>query len=222
MAGLFVVLNWLLLFKSFQVSSITIGNVSYYLQPIILIILGIFIYNEKLSFTEWALVLLSFFGLLLTIDIHNLYSPNIVLGICLALLAAIFYSFVTIIMKKVTMNYAQVIFIQMISGVILLAPFAHFHGFSSVGWQCLLIIGLLHTVLAYYLYYKAIKKTSVTVIAILSYLDPMVAIASDVIFFNRQLNVWQLLGIIITFSTGYLLVMLHKNHVADYIAVLEN
>src|SRR5690349_13618626 len=41
LAGIFLVLNWVFLFKSFQISSITIGNISYYLQPIILILLGI-------------------------------------------------------------------------------------------------------------------------------------------------------------------------------------
>src|SRR3990167_1224694 len=41
LAGICLVTNWVLLFKSFQVSTITIGNMSYYLQPVILIILGI-------------------------------------------------------------------------------------------------------------------------------------------------------------------------------------
>lgn len=42
LAGVFLVLNWVFLFKSFQVSSITIGNMSYYLQPVILLTLGVF------------------------------------------------------------------------------------------------------------------------------------------------------------------------------------
>src|SRR5689334_6823599 len=37
-AGLLIVLNWVLVFKSFQLSSITIGNMSYALQPILLVI----------------------------------------------------------------------------------------------------------------------------------------------------------------------------------------
>ncbi len=95
LAGVFLVLNWVFLFKSFQVATITIGNISYYLQPIILMILGIFFYQEKVSLQRWMLILLALFGVLLTIDLHNLKSPYIVLGVFFALLAALLYSFLT-------------------------------------------------------------------------------------------------------------------------------
>lgn len=205
-AGIFLVLNWVFLFKSFQVSSITIGNMSYYLQPIMLIILGIFIYKEKVSLQKWMLILLALTGVMLTIDLRNFSSPNIVMGVFLALLAALFYSFLTLMMKKISLNYFKVIFIQLAIGVIILLPFVHFQRLSFLPVVCLLIIGVVHTLLAYFLYYNAIKKTNFTQIAILSYLDPIVAIATDILFFERQLNAYQITGIILTFAALYLLV----------------
>jgi drug/metabolite transporter (DMT)-like permease len=206
-AGIFLVLNWYFLFKSFQISTITIGNISYYLQPIILIILGIFIYKEKVSPHKWILILLALIGVLLTIDIQNLSSPHIMLGVFLALLAALLYSFLTILMKYSTLSYFKVIFIQLITGILIFLPFVHFKLLSIVAILCLTTIGIVHTLLAYYLYYSAIKKTSFTQIAIFSYLDPIVAIATDVIFFNRQLNYYQMLGIALTFTALTLLVL---------------
>lgn len=206
LAGVFLVLNWVFLFKSFQVSSITIGNISYYLQPIMLIILGIFIYQEKVSLQKWMLILLALTGVLLTIDLRNFSSPNIVMGVFFALLAAFLYSFLTLLMKRVTLNYFKVIFIQLAIGVVILLPFVHFQPLSLLAITCLVIIGVIHTLLAYFLYYKAIKKTTFTQIAVVSYLDPIVAIASDVIFFNRQLNFYQMAGVALTFAALYLLV----------------
>lgn len=210
-AGIFLVLNWVFLFKSFQVSSITIGNMSYYLQPIMLIILGIFFYGEKVSLQKWMLILLALTGVMLTIDLRNFSSPNIVMGVLLALLAALFYSFLTLMMKKVSLNYFKVIFIQLAIGVVILLPFVHFQRLSLLAIACLLIIGVVHTLLAYFLYYNAIKKTNFTQIAILSYLDPIVAIATDILFFERQLNAYQVTGIILTFAALYLLVTRAKS-----------
>lgn len=213
LAGIFLVLNWVFLFKSFQVSTITIGNISYYLQPIILIILGIFIYQEKVSLQKWMLILLALCGVLLTIDLHNLKSSHIVLGVFFALLAALLYSFLTILMKRVNLDFFKVIFIQLVIGVVILLPFVHFQALSVIAITCLVIIGLIHTLLAYFLYYNAIKKTNFTQIAVISYLDPIVVIASDVIFFNRQLNLYQIAGVGLTFVALYFLVTVSRSTV---------
>jgi drug/metabolite transporter (DMT)-like permease len=210
LAGIFLVLNWIFLFKSFQVSTITIGNISYYLQPIILIILGIFIYKEKVSLKKWILIILALSGVLLTIDAHNLQSPHILLGFGFALVAALFYSFLTILMKGINISYFKVIFIQLAIGVLILFPFIHFQKLSIVAIICLTIIGIVHTLLAYFLYYDAIKKTSFTQIAVLSYLDPLVAIATDALFFERKLTIYQLGGVALTFVALYSLMMIGR------------
>lgn len=214
LAGVFLVLNWVFLFKSFQVSTITIGNISYYLQPIMLIILGIFIYQEKVSLQKWILIFLALTGVTLTIDIHNLQSPNMMLGVAFALVAALLYSFLTMLMKHNSLYYFNVIFIQLTIGVIILFPFIHFQPLSLLAISCLVFIGVAHTLVAYFLYYNAIKKTTFTQIAVLSYLDPIVAIASDVLFFQRHLNFYQIMGIVLTFFALYFLVTSTRKNVA--------
>ncbi len=116
-------------------------------------------------------------------------------------------------MKRVNLDFFKVIFIQLAIGVVILLPFVHFQVLSVVAITCLVIIGLVHTLLAYFLYYNAIKKTSFTQIAVISYFDPIVAIASDVIFFNRQLNLYQIAGVGITFAALYLLIMASRSTV---------
>ena len=50
------------------------------------------------------------------------------------------------------------IFIQLAIGVVILLPFVHFQFLSVVAITCLVIIGLVHTLLAYFLYYNAIEQ----------------------------------------------------------------
>ena len=206
LAGVCLVVNWLFLFKSFQVSNITIGNMSYYLQPILLILLGILFYREKVNAKKWGLISLAFCGVVLTIDWRNFSSPQIVEGCLFALLAALLYSFLTILMKNNTSNFFKVLFIQLSIGVIILAPMTHFQMVTVTALTCILVIAILHTVVAYFFYYQAIKTTSFSQIAIVSYLDPIVAILTDILFFQRQFNGLQITGIVLTFVSLYFLV----------------
>lgn len=206
-AGVLIVLNWVLLFESFQLSSITIGNMSYYLQPILLVILSRIVYKEKVGVKNWFLIFASFGGVVLTLNLSVIYSPKILLGAVLAGLAALFYAIVTILMRKIREPYINVIFIQLLVGTVILAPFIHKPKFTFLGFTCLLVIGVFHTVLAFFLYYRAIKKVNFTTIAVLSYFDPIIAIFTDIIFFHRTLNMLQIAGICITFLSAYMLVM---------------
>jgi len=208
LAGVLLTLNWLFLFKSFQLASITIGNMSYYLQPIILMILGVIFFKEKVSTRQWAFISLALAGVLLTIEIQSFQRQNnVALGCGYAILAALLYSFVTVLMKRIKMPFQKVLFIQFSVGALMLLPFiwnqlAPNNTLKLIGPRALsniLAIGILHTFVAYILYYRAIQKTSFATIAIISYLDPLIAIASDVIFFEKPLSSLQIFGVGLSF-----------------------
>jgi drug/metabolite transporter (DMT)-like permease len=58
----------------------------------------------------------------------------------------------------------------------------------------LLVVGFLHTGLAYCMYFSSIKDVSGQEVAILSYIDPLVAVVLSVTLLNEPLNVWQIVG----------------------------
>jgi len=203
LAGIFLVLNWILLFKSFQVASITIGNMSYYLQPVILIIFGALFLKEKTTKRQLLYIAVAFCGVVMIMITKNIPENHIVLGALLALSAAIFYSLVTLMMKRNQIGFFEVIFIQLIIGTLMLLPFMKHIHLTSHTLGYILLFGVVHTVLAYYLYYKAIKRVNLVSIAIVSYIDPIVAIATDIAFFHRTLNVIQIVGIILAFIAIY-------------------
>ena len=214
-SGVFIVFNWVLLFKSFQLSSITIGNVSYYLQPIFLVILGVLFLKEKVSLTQWGFILLTTLGVILTanLQLSQLDASNyLFLGMLAAIAAGLLYSFATLIIKYVDgITPSLLTLIQLLLGSVILLPavdFSHFYQISNNAWTNIFIIGVIHTSLAYILYYQSLKKVNIMFIAIISYLDPIVAIFSDVIFFNRHLGMIQYLGILLTFIGSYFVITL--------------
>lgn len=221
LGGIFVAFNWVLLFLSFRYASITLGNVSYYVQPIFLLILGYVFFREQIELGKWFFIALSIVGVYLTVDLSykNLAVDQTQwLGVGCALFAGFLYSLATLIVKKQRVLPTPLMtLIQFIGGGLVLLPFVAWHTIhvDMVTVSNLLIIGLVHTVLAFVFYYESVPALSTDIIAIVSYIDPIVAILSDVLFFNRQLSRVQIVGILLTLIGGYYVVQ-YKNIVERF------
>lgn len=216
-SGIFIVLNWICLFKSFQWASITIGNVSYYLQPIFLVLLGIVFFKESVRTKQWFYITVTTIGVMLTSNPQGDLTesnPYLIAGIACAVGAGLLYAFATIIVKFIKdMPPALTTFIQLAVGCFILIPWVNLLGSINLSKQALiniLIIGIIHTPIAYILYYQALKQVNLTIVAVLSYIDPIVAIITDIIFCNRTLNGWQMLGILLTFIGSYQVIKLKQ------------
>ena len=62
------------------------------------------------------------------------------------------------------------------------------------GWTCLLIVGLIHTGITYCLYFSSLKELPGQKAAILSYIDPLVAVLISVLLLNETMTLWQTIG----------------------------
>ena len=62
------------------------------------------------------------------------------------------------------------------------------------GWINLLIVGLLHTGLAYCMYFSAVGNLEGQSVAVLSYIDPLVAVLVSVTLLGERMSVWQAIG----------------------------
>ena len=65
---------------------------------------------------------------------------------------------------------------------------------SGTGWLCLLIVGLVHTGITYCLYFTALKDIPGQEAAILSYVDPLVAVMISVFVLGEPMTVVQIIG----------------------------
>jgi drug/metabolite transporter (DMT)-like permease len=171
LSGVAIVGNWVLLFASYSRASIAIGTAVYNVQPFMLVGLAALFLGEKITAQKLFWLGVSFLGMLAIVSAHGEQGAGgneYLLGIGLALGAALLYAFAALIIKRLTGTPPHLIaLIQVCTGVLLLAPWANIAALpqESAAWASLLTLGVVHTGVMYVLLYGAIQKlpTSLTV-----------------------------------------------------------
>ncbi|MBR6744453.1 MAG: EamA family transporter [Clostridia bacterium] len=130
-------------------------------------------------------------------------------GIALGLGAAVFYALTVLLNKRLgNIAGAERTFLQLIAAAVVLTPYValsggfHLSALSFSAWGVLLVVGLVHTGLAYLLYFAAVAKLPGQQIAVLSYIDPLVAVLISVFVLSEPMSAAQMIGggMILVFS----------------------
>lgn len=200
--GVAIVANWVLLFSSYKMASISVATAVYHTQPFFLLLIGAVILREAIPRNKIAWVSLAFVGVVLVsdTDLSSLStSSDYVVGLVLALSAAVLYAVATMITKQLKGIRPHLIaLIQVSLGIVLLFPLASFGDLGSIAgvqWTYLIILGGIHTCMMYILMYSAFQKLPTPVIAVMSFIYPVVAIGVDYIFYDQSLSLGQFAGI---------------------------
>ena len=198
--GIAIVANWVLLFAAFPRASISIATAVYNTQPFMLVALGALLFGERITLAKLGWLLVAFAGMLMIVQGKSgtaHVGTDYLGGILLALGAAFFYAIAAIVAKKLKGVPPHLIaLIQVVVGVVMLAPFANLaNPPADIGsWALLVTIGVIHTGLMYILLYGAIQKLPTNLVGALSFIYPVVAIAADYIAFGQRLQLLQLAG----------------------------
>ena len=201
-SGMAMGVNWILLFEAYKYTTISAATLSYYFAPVIVTIACPLLFREKLTLKQLLCFVISTVGLALIIGFEgNGGSETHLLGILLGLGAAVFYA-VVILLNKFIKNVEGIrrTFLQFIAAICILLPYVlgtggtHLAVLDTKGWWCLLVVGLVHTGITYCMYFSALKELKGQEIAILSYLDPLVAVIISVAVLGEKMTYLQLIG----------------------------
>ena len=141
-------------------------------------------------------------GLVLIIGIDSLAQGGRDLaGILFGLGAAGFYAAV-ILLNKFIKNVTGIhrTLLQFFAAILILIPYVmgtsgmHLENLDRMGWGCLLAVGLIHTGITYCMYFSALKDLAGQETAMLSYIDPLVAVLVSTLILGEAMNVLQMLG----------------------------
>jgi len=199
--GVFLVANWAFLFQAFKYASITVGVVSYYTAPFFLILIGVLFLKESTTVKAILWTTVAFVGLLLisiTGEQSILNNGSVLLGVGFGLAAAVFYASVTALGRKIQeMPPTLVVFVQMVIGTVLLIPLADFGEMRAgeINWFYIVTLGVIHTAVLYLLFYRSVRNVPVYLLAPLAFIDPVVAIFSDLVVYRATLSPLQIMGI---------------------------
>ena len=194
--------NWILLFEAYKYTTVSVATLSYYFAPVIVTLACPILFKEKLAPKQWICFAMSTLGIVLITGIGDLGSgSNHLLGIGFGLGAACLYATV-ILLNKFIQNVDGIhrTFLQFVSAAVVLTPYVIFTGGSTLhtmdttGWICLILVGAIHSGVAYCLYFSSLKELPGQKAAILSYIDPLVAVLLSVTVLQEHMSWLQILG----------------------------
>jgi len=206
LCGVFIVLNWVFLFKAFEEMSISIAISIYNLAPIFVLIFGALFLKEKMTIQALLATLTCFIGSMFIIGLNNFMSLSEFMksGFIWALLSALFYAFTMLTSKTITnLSSYALTYIQTTVGIVILLPFVNFslfEGLTTTNWLYILGTGFIHTGFVYYLFFDSIRSLSTILVSVLVFVDPVVAILLDMLLLDFMPSFMQTVGIVLIFG----------------------
>ena len=194
-------INWILLFEAYQYTTVSIATLSYYFAPVLVTLICPILFREKLTKKQVLCFVMSTVGIVMITGVSSLAGGSNLKGILFGLSAAVFYASV-VLLNKFIKNVEGIhrTFLQFLSAIAVLVPYVLLTGgtktesLDTVGWGSLLTVGLIHTGIAYCLYFSSVKELPGQKAAILSYIDPFVAVLISVTVLDEALTLWQIIG----------------------------
>lgn len=198
-------LNWVFLFRSFQLVSVTIAISLYHLAPIVVLLAGSFLFRDKLSARAIFAIAGCFAGTILILGTDGFRTAGADgKGMLYGVLAALFYAATMLLGKSVrrTSVYATTM-LQMGVGLLLLLPFVHYGAYGGLNareWTYAVVTGVLHTGFVYLLFFRSIRHLPSAAVSLLVFVDPAIAILLDIGVTGFRPNVPQTTGIVLLFG----------------------
>ena len=194
--------NWILLFEAYKYTTVSVATLSYYFAPVIVTVACPLLFKEKMGPMQWLCFGMSTLGLVLITGLGDLSAGSShLIGIAFGLGAAVLYASVMLLNKRIQgVTGLQRTYLQFLAAIAVLLPYVlatsgvTLHKLDSLGWGMLLIVGGVHTCLAYCLYFPALRVLPGQETAILSYIDPLLACLLSVTLLGESMTPMQLIG----------------------------
>ena len=200
-SGAVMGINWILLFEAFNYTTVGIATLCYYMQPVIVTLLSPLIFREKLTLKKSLCAAAAILGMVLISGVIGGTPAGSPRGILLGLGAAVFYSIVVIMNKKAPgLNAYRKTTIQLLSAGLIMVPYMLLNGGTGIagigptGILLLLAVCLIHTGLAYVLYFGSMDGLRAQSAAILSYIDPVTAFLLSALLLREPLSLPGIIG----------------------------
>ena len=204
LSGVVMGFNWLFLFEAYKYTSVSIATVAYYCSPIIVMLLSPLFFKERIAPLRVMGILCCIIGLVLITGTISTSSSTFK-GFGFGLAAAALYACVTLLNKCVKgVSGIEITLIQLLGAFIVMLPYCLVRGGGTIalpqsvqGAVCLIVIGVVHTGLALFLYFSSLQTLSAQSAALCSYIDPGSALVFSALFLNEKLSFVQIIAAVL-------------------------
>lgn len=209
-SGAFIGFNWILLFEAYQYTTVATATLCYYMAPVIVVLVSPFLFKERLTPLKALCVAVALAGMVFVSGIPQSGFGGIseLKGILLGLGAATLYAIVVILNQyiKDISAYDKTI-MQLGTAAIAILPYTllteNFADitFTPVAVCMLFFVGIVHTGIAYTLYFGSMSGLKTQTIALFSYIDPVVAIILSAIILQENIGLWGVIGAVMVLGS---------------------
>jgi len=206
LSGIFIGFNWILLFESYQYTTVATATLCYYMAPILVIFGSALLLRERLTKKKAGCALVALMGMVLVSGVLETDFSGLaeMKGVFLGLGAALLYASVILLNKKLReINAYDKTIVQLAAAAAVLFPYTFLvENWSGVTWSPLILgmlflVGVAHTGLSYALYFGSMEGLKAHTIALYSYLDPIVAIVLSALFLQENMSISGIVGAIL-------------------------
>lgn len=194
--------NWIFLYQSYEYTTLTNATLGYYFAPVFVMLLSPIFLKEKLSFKKVICIFVAVLGMMFIVGNGvSASGREDLIGIILGLIAAAFYAALMLLNKFIKeMNRLEVTIIQLLVTALILLPYVliteglNMLSVSSSSIPFIIFLGIVNTGIGFWLFFSGMEKLKGQSIAVLSYVDPFVAILISGLILQEQFTLLQIIG----------------------------
>lgn len=202
LSGIALGLNWVFLFAGYRYG-IAISSLCNYMAPIIVVVIASLIYKERINIRQIFCIVLAFLGMTFLIGLFEGNIQTDIRCIVYGSLAAVGFVILVLCNRKLKeIEALEKTLIQLLFSALTVLPYVIFNsGFpkenDTLSTILVLILGFLHTGVAYICYFSSIDVLPAQSIAVLGYLEPVLNLLFGALILHEKISITGLIGAIL-------------------------
>lgn len=202
-SGICLGLNWIFLFAAYIHTTVAIASLCNYLAPVIVVVLAPFLFRDKL---DWKKIVCVFTAVVGVVFISGIFDGGLgagmnSFGILFALLAALCFVGIILCNRKIDgVSAFDKAIVQLAVSALTVLPYVLIKNwgvslsFDLTSVLLTLMLGLIHTGFAYCLYFDTLGRLPVHSVAVLGYIEPVVAVLCSVFLLHEGMRLLGWIG----------------------------
>ena len=195
LSGVFLGLNWIFLFAAYIQTTVAVASLCNYMAPVFVILLTPLALREKPDPRKIPCIAAAFCGIVLVSGVlgGEIGNPQ---GVLYGLLGAVSFTVLVFSNRKMRgISDTDRSCIQLFLSALTILPYMLIRSGGRIPFPAdlrsgliVLMLGVLHTGLAYCFYFHGLAVLPIQTIAILGYLEPVVSVLCSAVFLGEALG----------------------------------
>ena len=197
LSAAFLGFNWVFLFEAYAAATISIATVIYYTAPLLALLAAVFLFHESVTLRIVLGIVLTMGGLLCITQVTG--TAVQLKGILFAAAAALCYAGVLLTNQFLhDIDGLYFTFLQLLCSAGILFVYLLLEGrihlipeLPAASWPWIMCIAVVHTGVAYALYFTSLHHLTSSQAAVGSYLDPCIALLLSIFLLREPSTLMQ-------------------------------